>query len=347
MASRNARKKKLRKKRISAILTTVSFAVLIGCILYLWNEIAMYNRSTQVADSVRDTYYNTASAETVNKPTAVAEPTEAPAAAQTDEPTAAPAAPTEAPVVQFALETEAPTAVPTEAPTAVPTAVPTEVPTAAPTKVPEPVMQEKFVDLYEQNDDLIGWIKVNDKIDYPMLWLEGDNDFYMTHDFDGNKSEAGWIFLDKRDQPDMSDDHLLIYGHNMRNGSMFGLLDEYRYLDHIRKNPIIEIQSAWESEPRKYVLISLFDASMNKDNSSYIKITHFNFDDPEEKQEFIDKLKKRSMYKLPCDANADDQLVTLITCEYSHPNGRFLFICRELREDETEEQIRELYAKIK
>lgn len=345
MASRKARRKM--KKRISAILTTVSFAVLIGCILYLWNEIAMYNRITQVADSVRDTYYNTASADTVaDNPTAVAEPTEAPVAAQTDAPTAAPAAPADAPVSVLSVQTEAPTAVPTQAPTEAPTAVPTPTPTPAPTAVPEPVLQEKFVELYEQNDDLIGWIKVNEKIDYPMLWLEGDNNFYMTHDFDGEKSEAGWIFLDKRNTPEMTDDHMLIYGHNMRNGSMFGLLDEYRYLDHIRKNPIIEIQSAWESEPRQYVLISLFDASMNKDHSSYVKITNFNFDDEEEKQAFIDKMIKRSMYKLPCKADADDQLVTLVTCEYSYPNGRFLFICRELREDETEEQIRELYANI-
>ena len=146
---------------------------------------------------------------------------------------------------------------------------------------------------------------------------------------------------------EMTDDHLLIYGHNMRVGTMFGELDRFRELDYLCDHPIIEIQSIYDEEPTKYVIIAIFDASMNKSHSTYIKITRFNFEIPEEKQSYIDSICARSIFDLPCDATADDQLVTLVTCSYSHPNGRLLVVGRELREDETVEQITEMYRDLK
>ena len=283
----------------------------------------------------------------------------APTATPTATPTAAPTeAPTEAPT---AVPTEAPTEVPTEAPTAAPTEAPTPVPTDTPAPTvdpamlipempaiadevivtPEPVygeLQEKFVPLLDQNPDTIGWITTGFNVDYPLVYR--DNKFYLDHDFDGKSSNQGAIFLDARDSDDLSDDVLLIYGHNMRSGTMFGDLDEYRQLSNVKAYPFVEIQSAWESEPRKYVYFSMFDASMNKGDSSYIKITQFNFDTPEEKQAHIDELMQRSNFDLGLDVNADDQIVCLVTCSYSHDNGRYLMYARSLRADETEESIK-------
>ena len=159
-------------------------------------------------------------------------------------------------------------------------------------------------------------------------------------------SNSGWIFLDKRNAQLMDDDHLLVYGHNMRLGDMFGDLDKYRELDYVQENPIIEIRSAYYPEPKKYVIMSLFDASMNKSHSTYVKITRFNFDTPEEKDAYISEMERRSIFNLPCDTTAEDQLVTLVTCSYSHPNGRFLVVARELRPDETEEQIMQMFAEL-
>lgn len=222
-----------------------------------------------------------------------------------------------------------------------------EIPMLSPEELLVPVLQPQFEELYAQNNELIGWIKVDDIIDYPIVWRENDNDFYMDHDFFGEYSQAGWIFLDKRNVVEMTDDNMLIYGHNMKNGDMFGELDRYRDLDYFVERPFIEIQNAWEPEARKYVIISMFDASMNKSDSSYIKITHFNFEQPEEKQAFIDRLCKRSIFDIPVETNADDQLIILVTCSYSHNNGRFLVVARELREGETEQQIIDAYNTMK
>ena len=214
-----------------------------------------------------------------------------------------------------------------------------------PNDIPQDVayeLQPAFVALRDRNPDTVGWITTGCGVDYPVVWR--DNSFYLDHDFDGRSSNAGAIFLDERNSAEMSDDVLLIYGHNMRAGTMFGDLDEYRKFAVLKDAPIIELHSAWEREPRKYVYFSMFDASMTPTDPSYIKITQFNFDTPEAKQAHIDELVNRSMFDLPVDVNADDQLVCLVTCEYTHDDGRYLLYARELRPEETEEDIRAQFA---
>ena len=186
----------------------------------------------------------------------------------------------------------------------------------------ERVLQSQFEALYAQNSDLIGWIKMADSVDYPVLYR--DNSFYMDHDFYGQYSQAGSIFLDARNGMYMDDSAMLIYGHNMRSGEMFGDLDAYRETKYLCKYPIISLQSAWESEPRQYVLISLFDASMNKSDPSYIRIIRTAFDTDEDKQAFIDEMRARSVYDIPLEADANDQLLTLVTCSYTYDNARYL-----------------------
>ncbi len=202
-------------------------------------------------------------------------------------------------------------------------------------------LQSAFEELYAQNNDLIGWIKMADSVDYPVLWR--DNSFYMDHDFYGEYSQAGSIFLDARNAVDMNDSAMLIYGHNMRSGEMFGDLDDYRKAEYLKKYPVISLQNAWESEPRKYVLISLFDASMNKNDPSYIRIVRTAFESDAEKEGFIEEMRARSIFDIPVEAGAEDQLLTLVTCSYSHDNGRFLLFARSLRDGETEESIQALF----
>lgn len=315
------RRKRMRR-RISNVLSVCSVLVLLAGAAYFVNEAAVHKQNAQVADDLRSAYRNpfTAAAEDIAQPTVTLAPSD-----ETEEtnllPTEEPLTPVEAD--GFFVQSVADVQVTSE---------------------PEPVLQDQFAELYEANDDLIGWIHVNDTIDYPLVWLDDDNDYYMNHDFYGNVNNSGWIFLDKRNESNMRDDHLLIYGHNMRLGDMFGDLDLYRDLKYVQEHPIIEIQSAWEAEPRKYVLVSLFDASMNESHSTYVKITNFNFETPEDKTAYIAEMDRRSIFDLPCETTADDQLITLVTCSYSHPNGRFLVVARELREDETEEQVVEMFA---
>ena len=203
------------------------------------------------------------------------------------------------------------------------------------------VIQERFTELYAQNNDLVGWLMVGDHIEEPVLYR--DNAYYMDRDYNGNYSQAGSIFLDEKDTIQMTDDTLLLYGHNMRSGMMFGDLDDFREKSYTAQNPIITLHSIYEEEPREYAIFTMFDASMNSGDASYIKIRQFNFGTAEEKQAYIDEMAKRSIYELPVEADANDQLVMLVTCSYSHDNGRFLIVARELREGETAESIAQLF----
>lgn len=284
------------------------------------------------------------------------EPTQAPAdasvtatpeAPQTAAPTQPPAA-TATPAVQDS-ESNATQVVsalpqPAESAAATQTTLPSEQPRVVDIPIEEPVIQPAFEELYAQNNDLVGWIEMADSVDYPVLWR--DNSYYMDHDFYGNYSQSGSIFLDARNNADMSDSHILIYGHNMRSGEMFGDLDRYREQDYLCEYPIITLQSVWESEPRTYVLISLFDASMNRDDSTYIRIIRTSFEDDADKESFIAEMRERSIYDIPVEADAGDQLLTLVTCSYSHDNGRFLLFARELREDETVSDIMEQFQQM-
>ena len=197
---------------------------------------------------------------------------------------------------------------------------------------PEPVLQPVFEEFYGRNPDLIGWIEAGGEIDYPIVWR--DNAFYMDHDFDGEENIAGAIFLDERNAPDMNDASLIVYGHNMRVGTMFGQLDLFRDVEFARQNPIVRLHSIWEERPREYVIFSIFDASMNVDDPTYFWITRFGFASDEEKGAFFQSIKERSLFDLPVDVDAQDQIVCLVTCSYSQDNGRLLLYARRVREGE-------------
>ena len=85
---------------------------------------------------------------------------------------------------------------------------------------------------------------------------------------------------------------------------------------------------------------------MDRDDSSYIRIVRTSFESAAEKEDFIAELRERSMYQIPVEANADDQLLLMVTCSYSHSNGRFILVARELRDDETESGIVEQFQQM-
>ena len=355
MAKRRTRRRRRMLRALQNCMTVLCVLVLVAGSVYFVNEKLERDRVKSTNEDLRALFYGEETAQTtVEAPVApVAEVTPTPAAEE-GEAVALVRKPRQNPdAMQLSLTAEAEdveeqgalvalSAVEsTPNPFDMPAAF--DMPIAVDTPI-ERVLQSQFEALYAQNSDLIGWIKMADSVDYPVLYR--DNSFYMDHDFYGEYSQAGSIFLDARNGMYMDDSAMLIYGHNMRNGDMFGDLDDYRETKYLCKYPIISLQSAWESQPRQYVLISLFDASMNKSDPSYIRIVRTAFDSDEDKQAFIDEMRARSIYDIPLEADAGDQLLTLVTCSYSHDNGRFLLFARELRDDETEESIMERFQSL-
>ena len=206
-----------------------------------------------------------------------------------------------------------------------------------------PPMQESFTELYAQNPHVVGWLEMDPDIALPVV--QWDNSFYMDHDFDGNESVAGTLFVDSRNTLWPQDDHILIYGHNMKDGSMFGSLNNYRNVGFLRATTCIQFNTIYGDA--QYVPFALFDASMTKDDPNYFKLIRLNFSEEQPFDAFLEDVQSRSLFNIPVDVNEDDQLLSLVTCSYSMDNGRFIIMCRKLREDETPEQMEALLQQAK
>ena len=206
-----------------------------------------------------------------------------------------------------------------------------------------PPMQESFAELYAQNPHVVGWLEMDPDIALPVV--QWDNSFYMDHDFDGNESVAGTLFVDSRNTLWPQDDHILISGHNMKDGSMFGSLNNYRNVGFLRATTCIQFNTIYGDA--QYVPFALFDASMTKDDPNYFKLIRLNFSEEQPFDAFLEDVQSRSLFNIPVDVNEDDQLLSLVTCSYSMDNGRFIIMCRKLREGETPEQMEALLQQAK
>ena len=223
--------------------------------------------------------------------------------------------------------------------------------------VEQPAVAEDLTQAYAQNDDLVGWLKAGDGIDLPVV--QSDNTYYLDHGFTGEENKNGTLFLNMNNQLFPADDVLLIHGHNMKDGSMFGTLSKFEQYDYACEHPIVTFQTIHDEEPVYYVPISVFNASMLPDHSSYFDITQIVFPDDEEGGEedsstfrqstafktYLEEIQAEALWDSPVDVNVDDKLLMLITCSYDLEDGRLMVVCRKLRDGETPEEVAELFAK--
>ena len=219
-----------------------------------------------------------------------------------------------------------------------------------------PPVAEDLADAYAQNEDLVGWLKAGESIDLPVV--QSDNTYYLDHGFTGEEDKNGTLFLNMNNQLFPPDDVLLIHGHNMKDGSMFGTLSQFEEYDYVKEHPIVTFQTIHDEEPVYYVPVSVFNASMLPDHSSYFDITQIVFPDDEEGaaedpstfrqssafRTYLDELRAVSLWESPVDVNVDDKLLMLITCSYDLEDGRLMVVCRRLRDGETPEAVAGLFA---
>lgn len=171
--------------------------------------------------------------------------------------------------------------------------------------------------LQEQNSDVKGWIYFeNEDISYPILY-SGDDDTYLRRTMDKKSATAGSIFIEGMNNPDFEDSHTLIYGHNMRNLSMFGKLKYYKedpgyYIDHmyfqIIKNDVVY----------RYQIFAYEDVS----EDSFIYAVPYG--PTEDFAEFIDQIYEISYRQTGAVATKDDKIITLSTCSTTSGEGRFV-----------------------
>lgn len=173
----------------------------------------------------------------------------------------------------------------------------------------KPPITVDFASLKSINEDVIGWIYVEalDDINYPVVQGE-DNNVYLHTTYEKNYNFAGTIFVDYENSPDFNDCNTIIYGHNMKNGSMFGHLKKFTENDEAYKKS----KYFWILTPEKnyrYEIISAYTTSVNSD-------TYTLFKGPgEEFQKYLDTISGYSEIQTnPGEMTIEDKIVTLSTC---------------------------------
>lgn len=166
----------------------------------------------------------------------------------------------------------------------------------------------EFEKLKDKNPDIFAWIKVKGtSIEYPIVQAK-DNLYYLTHSLDNNYNSAGWIFADYRNKIDGTDKNLVIYGHNRRDGSMFGTLKDVLKKEWYDTSENQYITFETEDKPEIYQVFSVYQI---KAEDYYIK-TDFNND--KEFEDFINTIKSRSIKDFKNEVTKADNIITLSTC---------------------------------
>ena len=183
--------------------------------------------------------------------------------------------------------------------------------------------------LFEKNNDIVGWIKIDGTtINYPVM--QKDNDYYLYRDFDKNYSKYGTPFA--ADYCDINlDDNIIIYGHHMKNGMMFADLEKYKNKEFYEKNKYIDlfILDKEKTLKRKYEIISVFKILATDEEFKYYE--YHNLDEFTDYQEYVNKVKEKSLYETGNIAEYPEKLITLSTCEYSREDGRLVVVAKKVK----------------
>lgn len=187
-------------------------------------------------------------------------------------------------------------------------------------------MLESYEELYRQNPDMVGWIKIEGtNINYPVMQSVDETDFYLKHDFNREYSSYGCPYVQENCNVTTPSDNIVIYGHHMSNGSMFADLDKYKSKSFWEEHKTITFDTL--TQRNEYEIVAVFKTVVYTENC----FKYYNFINAENETEFdeyIAKCKELALYDTGVSAGYGDKLITLSTCEYSQTNGRIVVVAK-------------------
>ena len=185
--------------------------------------------------------------------------------------------------------------------------------------------------LFEMNDDMAAWLLIpGTDIDYPVMQTPNDEEYYLYRDFFGNKDKNGTLFIDTDCSLDDERANILIHGHHMKSGAMFGNLTEYEDEAYEKEHSKIYLHT--RDEMRVYEVLAVFHAKVYQSRTD--KFLYYNypkFDTKERFDEYYQNIKKMSLYDTGVTAEFGDELITLSTCAYHTKNGRFAVVAKRVQ----------------
>ena len=192
-------------------------------------------------------------------------------------------------------------------------------------------------ELQSINPEIVGWIYINDtKIDYPVLWHKGDDmysQYYLNHNYRGDWDSYGTIFLDYRCLSGTDSKNVVMHGHHMNDGSMFGNLMNYAgmsgNLDFYEEAPVVEFDTPKANG--KYKIISIYKTNTLSSQGEFFNYLRADFQNEKDFMNYVYNVRIRSLINCPVTVNEDDELITLSTCSYEFTNFRTVVVARRVR----------------
>lgn len=302
------------KKRQRAVLMAALACLLVFNLVKLGGYIGDYASSRRTSDDLRAAYYDALDEETAPPSTA---------------PTAVPLTPTPSPVPAMVVD-------------ATPEPAPTQTPHVMLQALPYPgnpygIISSRFQKVRQQNSDIVGWLTVPGLLDEAVV--QRDNSYYLRRDYRGYHNDNGSIFLEESCDLSTRPYTLMLFGHNMKSGAMFGCLRNYENIRFYRSNPFINFDTAYEDG--RYVIFAIGTLSQNRLASNYLDIGMLTSLNIEWRETAIAQLKKLSEISTGISVEADDQLLLMITCVEADTERRVV-AARRVRDGESEESLQRL-----
>ena len=190
---------------------------------------------------------------------------------------------------------------------------------------------EKVKELQKENEDVKAWIKINDtNINYPVVQAS-DNNYYLYRNYKKENSNYGSIFIDSNSNIENPNSNIIMYGHNMKDGSMFKDLLKYADEEYYNNHKYIEFVTNTSSST--YEIIAVFKSRIFYKNEKnvfrYYQCTNLN--NEQDYNYYINNCKQLSLYDTGVNAEYGEQIITLITCEYSSENGRMVVVAKKAK----------------
>lgn len=184
-----------------------------------------------------------------------------------------------------------------------------------------------YQSLKKQNADFVGWVRIEGTpLDYPVLQTPNEPDYYLHRDFEKKSSRYGTPYMMESCRLEEPRTNYLIYGHHMRNGSMFAGLQNYTDYNYYKQHPYIQFDTL--NQAGSFEIVAVVKVDNSADPSFWQKVLF-----PSGKTEFNSAWKqfqRKSFYDTGVSITAYDHLLALVTCEYTLKDGRLMVVAREI-----------------
>ena len=197
-------------------------------------------------------------------------------------------------------------------------------------KQDKPPVLKKYETLYNKNRKLIGWLKIEGcDIDYPVMQTS-NNEYYLDHNYNQEYDKNGSLFLDKDCDAAFPNDNMIIYGHHMKSGKMFGNLNYYSKESFWEDNKEFTFDTIYETGT--YAVMYVFRSKIYSEEEIVFK--YYQFIDATSENEFnsnMEEMANMSLYDTGVTASYGDRLITLSTCDSSEEDGRFVVVAKKIK----------------